>query len=259
MAVRRRLDRRRDDPDAGGLLLIHTIETESDGFVTLDDPTAVRNIEAAIRKYQPAIIGIDPLGDLGIGNLDTDLDMRSTCRALNKVCRAGDPQRTLAIVHHALTGKAGAAKATGWERSGFARNSKALLAYVRGQINIVPGSPDDNDTLVIACGKNNLGKEFSTFAVRLNPETMIYEVESDFDFEGWKEQVGSAKGTGTPSLKEVFRQLLKPGREYDKAQIAALLMKDKGIALATAYRWIDKGAREKLLRFNRTSEIYALA
>jgi hypothetical protein len=238
------------------LLFIHTIETDSDGFVALDDPTAVRNIEAAIRKYQPDIIGIDPLGDLGIGNLDTDADMRATCRVLNKVCRTGNPQRALVIVHHAITGKAGAAKATGWERSGFARNSKALLAYARGQINIAPGSPDNNDTLVIACGKNNLGKEFSTFAVRLNPDTMIYEVELDFDIEGWRQEItgGNQRRVFSP---KVVAEIDWPQRELEKKALAKLVMDEVGCAKSRAYSLIDDAVRHQSVTFKQLTRTYA--
>jgi hypothetical protein len=51
-----------------------------------------------------------------------------------------------------------------------------LAGWERSQINIAPGSPDSNDKLVVACGKNNDGKEFPMFAAELNKRTMIYEV-----------------------------------------------------------------------------------
>jgi hypothetical protein len=174
-------------------LFIHTIETDADGFVALDNDSAVRRLEAAIHKYQPGIVGVDPLRDFRIGNLDTDADMTTTCEALGHIVRAGNPQRGLVALHHALTGKAGASKATGYERSGFARNSKALLSWARAQINIAPGNPDDNDQLVIACGKNNDGKEFPPFAVRLNLDTMMYEPDESFDVDRWRDEITGSK------------------------------------------------------------------
>src|SRR5688572_8779773 len=56
--------------------------------------------------------------------------------------------RAAVVLHHALTGKLGAARATGYERSSFGRNSKLLQAWTRGQINLAPASAHDNSKLV---------------------------------------------------------------------------------------------------------------
>ena len=61
--------------------------------------------------------------------------------------------------------RAGAAKAFGLERTGFARNSKVLQTWARGVVNVVPAEDDNNDTLVLACGKNSNGPEFAPVAV----------------------------------------------------------------------------------------------
>jgi hypothetical protein len=39
---------------------------------------------------------------------------------------------------------------------------------------------------MISCGKNSNGEEFRTFGVRLNPETLIYELDEDFHAEQWE-------------------------------------------------------------------------
>ena len=39
---------------------------------------------------------------------------------------------------------------------------------------------------MISCGKNSNGQEFKTFGVRLNPETLIYELDEDFNVEQWE-------------------------------------------------------------------------
>ena len=70
---------------------------------------------------------------------------------------------------NALTGRGGAAKVTGHDRASFARNSKVMHAWTRGQINIAPIDPDDNSRLIVACGKCSNGKEFEKFAIKLNP------------------------------------------------------------------------------------------
>jgi hypothetical protein len=86
-----------------------------------------------------------------------------------------------AVLHHARTGKAGAAQATGYDRSGFARNSKVLYNWTRAQINIAPRGPEDNQRLVVTCGKCSNGREFKTFAITLHQESMIYTPDPQFN------------------------------------------------------------------------------
>lgn len=96
------------------------------------------------------------------------------------------------MLHHALTGKLGAARAVGYERSGFGRNSKLLHAWTRGQINLAPGKPDDNNTLVVSCGKCSNGEEFEPFAITMDVATLIYAQDHDFDVEEWQRTLGGA-------------------------------------------------------------------
>jgi AAA domain-containing protein/DnaB helicase-like protein len=248
----------KDWPLVNANLRIHTLETDADSLLYLSDPDNVRRLEAIIRKFNPVIVGFDPLRDFGIGDLNSDLDMAATVRELGRISRVGNPERGLAVLHHALTGRAGVAKAFGLERTGFARNSKVLHTWSRGMINVVPGAEDDNETLILTCGKNSNGKEFPSVAVRLNPSTMIYEVAQDYDIEAWREHVASAKGNRTPPVKDALRELLLPGRQYDKTHIATLIMEDKGVSRATAFRWVDLGKTGKILHFNKTIKTYEL-
>jgi hypothetical protein len=238
-------------------LHVQVYRTEDDGFLSLDDRKAVANIEKAINDIQPNGIVCDPLRDFGIGDLNSDQDMIATLRELSRLARLGNPDRLLVILHHALTGRAGAQKAFGLDRVSFARNSKALLGWARAQINVAPASEDSNEQLVLTCGRNSNGKEFPPVAVRRN-EDGIYEVDEIFDIESWREHVTSKTNTRTPPVEKVLRKLLQPGHDYDKAQMAALIRKDKGVSNATAYRWIDQGEASRILRFNRKTETYVL-
>src|SRR5688572_9100744 len=85
-----------------------------------------------------------------------------------------------------LTGRVGAARATGFDRSSFGRNSKLLYAWTRGQINIAPQGPNDNSRLVVSCGKCSNGEEFPPFGIRLNRELMIYEPDPQFNLPDWE-------------------------------------------------------------------------
>jgi hypothetical protein len=166
-------------------VVIHAIENDLDGFVSLDSTENVSAIEDAIAETKPDIIAIDPLTDFAIGDLNKDADMRATLLALSRVFRKGNPRRAIVVLHHAITGRAGAAKATGYDRASFGRNSKALHAWTRGQINLAPADPDNNDRLIVSCGKSSNGREFLPFAIRLNPDTMIYECDPTVDVKAW--------------------------------------------------------------------------
>jgi hypothetical protein len=240
-------------------LHIQVYRTDNDGFLCLDDPETVARIERTIQKFNPEGIVADPLRDFGVGNLDSDADMIATVRALEKIVHTGNPHRVLIPVHHALTGRAGAAKAFGLERSGFARNSKALLGCARAQINVSPGQEDSNEILLVSCGKNNDGREFLRVAVRLNPGSMIYEVDSDFDFEAWQEHLKSEKKKKPKFSVEMVKELVKFSGELDMAGLAALIRKKTGCGQSRSYELVHEGRKAKIFRFNRTTELYAIA
>jgi AAA domain-containing protein/DnaB helicase-like protein len=234
-------------------LFIRTLEGEE--LLSLSNPAA---IDAIIRKVRPGIIAWDPLRDVQIGDPNSDRDMQETVRAMGRICRRGDQARAIVVLHHALTGRAGVAKFMGWDRASYARNSKLLLSWTRAQINLAPGSSEDNDTLVVGCAKNNDGKEFAPFAVRLNPESMIYEPDDSFDLQGWKEELGGQ--AGKISVKpQILRELLERGRDYERQTIVALIKEETGVQNSRAYQVVRQGKARGILRFNKLLKTYALA
>ena len=218
------------------IVTLHTIEHDADGFVSLDSSENKEAIADIITRTLPDIIAVDPLNDFSTGDLNKDVDMRATVSALSRLCRRGNPRRALVVLHHALTGKAGAAKAVGHDRASFARNSKALLAWARGQINIAPMSGENNERLIVACGKASNGREFPPFAVKLNTATMIYECDPSIDVAAW-----AAEMTGKPDAP-----LMSPDRVGElcdasgssKPQLAKAIMEDCGCVRQSAYRYI---------------------
>jgi AAA domain len=231
-----------------GTLRIHTLETESDGFLSLDMPENYSRIEAAIAANSPDVVAFDCLNNFAIGDPNKDGEMRATCVAMSRLAKTGNPDRALVTLHHALTGKAGAAKATGWERSGFGRNSKVLHAWTRGQVNVSPGTADSSEVMVLSCGKCSNGKEFAPFAVRLNPATMIYEVAPDFDFRTWEREI-SGKAEGPLVTNEVIVQQATPGRT--RSELAKALMAETRCGRTLAYRRIEEALKAKLLLLDK--------
>lgn len=244
-----------DWPKFAARVKFHTVENDTDAFVNLDSLEAVGNIESAIETHKPDIIVIDPLNDFAIGDLNKDADMKFTLQSLSRVCRKGNPRRAIIVLHHALTGKAGMARATGYDRASFGRNSKTLHAWTRAQINLAPVDPDTNDRLVIACGKCSNGKEFSPFAVRLNIESMIYEVDSTVDVSQWEQDVTGAKDTTPLMNSERVRELCSTAGS-DKAELAKAITTDCACARQSAYRYIARAERAKKITFNKSNETY---
>jgi hypothetical protein len=237
-------------------LFIHNTDTEMDAVVGLQ--LNCDKIARTIQAYQPDIVAIDPLRDFGIGDPNSDADMTATCTTLGQVVRRGNAQRALIILHHALTGRTGAIKAIGYDRAGFPRNNKTLVGWVRGQINISPGSPHNNDTLVISCGRNADGREFKPFAVQRNAETGIYEILPGFDFDGWEREISRGKSGGVrPSytISEAFEKLPDFAR-WTHGKLREEIIKKLGCSDTKAKQLIKEGLERDAWHKTRRSGHY---
>jgi hypothetical protein len=233
-----------DYPAFNERVSFHTVENDSDGFVSLESVENQNAIADLITQTDPNIVVIDPLTDVAIGDLNKDVDMRATLMPLSQICRRGDPNRAIVVLHHAVTGKSGASKAVGYDRASFARNSKALLAWTRGQINIAPVDADSNDRLVVACGKNSNGKEFQPFAIKLNAD-MIYEVDTTVDIAEWQQDMTGSKDK-TPSMTPDRLRELCATAGSTKKELAKAIMEDCGCYRGSAYRYITKATNKTI-------------
>lgn len=235
-------------------LLIHTLETEDDCFLSLEASHATSGMKRAIAKHEPDIIAIDPLYSFASGDLNSDSEMRKTLQTLSRIAKADNPQRALVVLHHSLTGKAGVGRAVGFERSSYGRNSKVLHAWTRAQINIAPGSPEDNGTLIVSCGKNNNGQEFKRFAVRLDTERMIYEVNGQFDWDAWQEQLADSKPVTSLVEPEQVRELCATPQK--KGDLAKAIADETGCIRNNAYRYIRRAEESGQIRFDEADQVY---
>jgi hypothetical protein len=146
-------------------LFIHTLETGDDSFLHLNIDENQERVAQLISKYCPDVVAFDVLRDVSVENLDADEGMQATLAVISRLCRKDNPQCTPVIAHHARTGKAGAASATGFDRGSFGRNSKVLLGWARAQINVAPYEGDDNEVLLLASAKCNNAPEFENHVV----------------------------------------------------------------------------------------------
>ncbi|HEX7860311.1 MAG TPA: AAA family ATPase [Verrucomicrobiae bacterium] len=229
-------------------LFIHTVEGEQDCFVQLDQHGVRQRLGDVIERFDPDVVCFDPLNCFGIGDLNRDSDMRATCLAITQLAatgrdgKDGRPPRATIVLHHALTGKAGAARATGIERSSFGRNSKLLQAWTRGQINLAPANANDNMRLVLSCGKCSNGEEFAPFAIRLKADSMIYEAEPEFDHAAWQRSL--AEGPQRVPEDDLLEICAHPAMRAE----AARKLLAKGYSQAYAYRIIQRAITDGLVR-----------
>jgi hypothetical protein len=247
-----------DWPRFAEQVVFHTVENDDDGFVSLDSPENQVAIQRAIESANPDGIVADPLNDFAAGDLNKDADMKTTLQPLSRLCRRGNPQRAIIVLHHSLTGKAGAVRATGYDRSSFARNSKTLHAWTRGQINLAPVDADNNDRLIVACGKCSNGKEFPAFGVRMNSE-MIYECDPTIDVSAWQSEMSGK--SETPDLSPdmvagIVAELCKASSAPKKPQIVKALRADTGCASSGAYKAIERAEHAKKIHYTKATKTY---
>jgi hypothetical protein len=240
-------------------LRLHTIEHDEDTFVSLGSETGKARIHQAIKTFPADVVVFDVLRDFSIGDLNSDADMASTCAAIGGVVRQGNPHRIPLIVHHATTGRAGIAKASGFDRSSFGRNSKVLLGWTRAQINLAPHGPDSNDVVIVTSGKANDFEEFKPFAVRLNHDSWQYEPAPDIDIEEWKESI-SGKTAGkksTATFAHVVERTRKAAFDgISKPELVKAIMSETGCGKSKAYDLVHEADEKKAIHRRKSDELY---
>lgn len=142
-----------------------------------------------------------------MGDINKDADVRHTLRELTKVCRRFDPTTAIVIVHHGRTGRQNIAQAVGWDKGNFGLGSKALYSGTRSQINIAPADPNDHARIVVSCGKSNDAKPFDPVGLKLNDETMLYDTDTSFDLNAWKDDVEGKRSTANFTIVEVAQAI----------------------------------------------------
>lgn len=226
-------------------LYIHTLEAEHDHLLVLSEQINFSRLEQAIREVNPDVVVFDPLYSFGIGDLNTDADMYRTCRTIHELSLKGNAQRALIVVHHSLTGKQGVIKAMGYDRASFGRNSKVLYAWTRAQINLAPGSPDNNDTIVVTCAKNNNGGVFDPFAAKLNTKTMLYEVDRMFDFKKWQDGL-RGKGHQAKVIDDDGVAALLKDNPMKRSALTKAIREETGCGPTAAYKAIKAAENVKI-------------
>lgn len=184
-------------------VFFHVLQKIDDAFIHLGSDDIRRRWLDTIEAIQPNCIYIDPFGEVNMGDINKDADVRHTLRELTKVCRRFDPSTAIILLHHGKTGRQNIAQAVGWDKGNFLLGSKALYSGARSQINIAPADPDDPSRIVVSCGKSNDAKPFDPVGLVLEEETMLYGIDPSFDLNAWKDDVEGKRSTASFTIKEV--------------------------------------------------------
>ena len=240
------------------LLFIHTLENDLDSFLNLINPENYAAIHSLIQDVKPKFIEWDPLNSLTDNDLNSDMDMRAVVSQISRITRHGDPDRMPLVLHHSLTGKVGAARAVGWDKASYGRNSKVLQAWTRAQINLAPRSPDDTDLLIMSCGKNNNGKAFPEIGVKFAPDKGIYLKDDSFNAAEFRKEVGLVNGGGQWKARYSTEMLLAQLSVLDgmKPIVLRELMDEKyGMTKSAFYRFLRELHDQNLI-YDKDGELF---
>ncbi len=188
----------------GENLFFHVVDQLEDAFINLGSDNIRAKWILTLEKIKPDCVYVDPFGEVTMGDINKDADVRNTLRELTKICRNHNNDTAIIIVHHARTGHKNIAQAVGYDKANFGLGSKALFSGTRFQINIAPGDPEDHSKIVFSCGKSNDSKPFAPIGLRLNDETMLYQVDESFDLNAWKDNVDGKSSSQTATIKDVI-------------------------------------------------------
>lgn len=169
-----------------------TLEAPDDAFISLADPANVQRWIDTVEAFGPDVLWVDPFGDVRPGDANSDADTRWAITELLRIARKHNAGAGLVILSHARTGAKNILQAVGYDGANFGKDSKALYSCARAVINMAPGDETENPPLLLANSKNNNGPRFDPFAVRLDPETMLYGRDESFDVESWLADVQTA-------------------------------------------------------------------
>lgn len=228
-------------------LMIHTIEKDGDAFLNLENGANAKEVAKLIEQYDPFVVVFDPLNTFTALDLNSDQEMRAVVTAITQLTRRGNPQRIALVLHHSLTGKAGAQRAVGWDKSSYGRNSKVLQAWTRGQMNLAPRDPDDSTQLLLSCGKNNNGAMFPDMGIRYDDQAGLYGIDPTFDAKEFREEMLGEKPKVNRFPVEKVTEMVRR-QPMKKVDLVKAIMEETGMTRSRAYDKINAALDSKLIK-----------
>lgn len=211
-----------------------------DGDIWLGDPLAQLRLAATIEAESPGVIVADPLGNLAPDDISKPGPMKEAVRLILNICRTNAPDAAISLLHHARSGRGNIAQGVGWDAGNFASGGKALLGSARCQMNLMPGSADDDTRLVLSCAKCNNGPRFETRGLLFNTKSFTYSVDGDFNLDAWQADLeGKRSSNGTLCTIQAVVSAVRDGYSTTK-DLKEHLAEACATSLRTAERIITK-------------------
>jgi hypothetical protein len=227
-------------------VFFHVVQEIDDAFINLGHDDIRRKWADTHDLVRPDCVYIDPYGEVHIGDINKDADVRHTLRELTKVCRRHNPDTAIVILHHARTGRHNIAQAVGFDKGNFALGSKALYSGCRCQLNIAPRDPDGGGSLVMSCGKANDFKPFAPVGLVLEEETMLYAVDPTFDPVAWLDDVEGKVSGKSASILDVIHAINAGSRSH--GDLCKAVSDATGCSRSTAKRRIQDASEKNYAR-----------
>ena len=121
--------------------------------------------------------------------------------------------------------------------------------WTRGQLNVSPAWEKDNTKLMVSCGKNSNGPDFTPFGIILNPTTMVYEVDPFFDLAALKaELAGDAIRASVRKPTPANVALLVKQMPLTRKALMELVVEQFGCRQSNAYRIISNAEGHTIKR-----------
>jgi RecA-family ATPase len=227
-------------------LFMTAIVSDIDGDLNLADENVRKRVIEAVGDYKPDFVVGDPLSALSIEDLNHDQAMLNTARNFGRIARFNNIKSVPMLVQHAKTGKEAQSGMSGFNRSSYARNSKALIGWVRSQFNMGPVEEKKNDRLFFASGKANNAPEFDELVIELDHETRFYSKteenpETLRQENNQKEQTKTRKHKLHPTDLKAFMSPIVP---LQQSQVRDEIVVKKQLCSVRTFKSVWKDAKE---------------
>lgn len=237
------------------LLRLPALEEMGDCDIWLGDPTTQARVELTIAQEAAGAVVADPLGNFAPDDISKPGPMKEAVRRLLGIVRRSAPKATLLTLHHARTGRQNIAQGVGYDSPNFASGGKPLFAAARCQMNLMPGSAEDDTRLVLSCAKSNNCERFAVRGLRFDPQTFTYGLDPDFAAAAWQADVlGKANGKPLMTSERVAELCRLP---MSKAELVHAIREDCGCPRQVAYRHVKRAEICRKINLNSNTERYA--
>jgi hypothetical protein len=229
-------------------LRIQPVVDDSSRTVSLDDGEARARLITAAGEHRPDILCVDPWEAFILeGDCNDSRNTRASIGELLRIFRPFSERFSLLVVHHAREGAQAARMAEGYDAGAFLKGSKTLRSMARFMINVAPGDAEKRAKIVVSCGKSNNGPNFTSRGAELQPTTMSYLIDDDFDLNSWRLDVEGKRGQKACSIRDLV-EAVRSGHSKTRAIVAAVGGKNGASESAVKRRMKDAEAGGYLSR-----------